>query len=187
MKGEHTQFNGRSAISLLLAVLILFIAVSPVLAEKDEGGRSGPGPSQVVVVDEAMGFLSLKASYHTPVSEGTSAFIHVADEARGFVSLQGAQPSSALVASAPTSDEEMGFLSLQVARPATAIAESLTIARLSDEQMGFLSLKGTQHLRQPAGPSLWVVADDESMGYFSLQVARQFYAGYEPQALAWAR
>jgi hypothetical protein len=81
----------------------------------------------------------------------------------------------------------MGFLSLQVARPATAIAESLTIARLSDERMGFLSLKGTQYLCQPTGPSLWVVADDEAMGYFSLQVARQFYAGYEPQALAWAR
>jgi hypothetical protein len=53
--------------------------------------------------------------------------------------------------------------------------------------MGFLCLKGAQYLRQPEGPSQWVVVDDEAMGYFSLQVARQFYAGYAPQALAWAQ
>jgi hypothetical protein len=75
MNGKHIQFKGRSVISLLVAVLILVIAVSPVLAEEDAGGGSGPGRSQAIVVDEEMGFLSLKAIVHTPVSEGTSAVI----------------------------------------------------------------------------------------------------------------
>jgi hypothetical protein len=185
MKGKHTQFKGRSVISLLVAVLILVVAVSPVLAEEDAGGGSGPGRSQVVVLDEAMGFLSLKASYHTPVSGETSTFAPIADEERGFVSLKGAQPGSAAVVSAVTSDEDMGYLSLQVARSTSVTAGSPASARLSDEEMGFLCLKGAQQLRQPpVGPSLMVVADDDAMGYFSLQVARQFYASHAPQALA---
>jgi hypothetical protein len=185
MNGKHIQFKDRSVISLLGAVLILVMAVSPVLAEEDVGGGSRPGQSQAAVLDEATGFLSLKASYHTSVSGGTSTFAQVTDEERGFISLKANQPSSSgAVASVPTTDEEKGYVSLQVARSATVTTGSPASVMLSDEQMGFLSLKGTQHLRPAPGLSGGMVADDETMGYFSLQVARQFYAGYAPQALA---
>jgi hypothetical protein len=157
MNGKRIQVNGRSAISLLLAVLIMVIATTPALAKEDEGG--GFQSDQVVLLDDEMGVVCLKVMYPTAVSAEAPALVSVGDESMGYFSLKGASHISTL-AYAGTDDEGMGYLSLrgvsQIGRPAA------------------------QALAQPA----LVLADDDEMGYLSLKVARQILAASGPQAIA---
>jgi hypothetical protein len=54
MNGKRIQLNGRKAISLVLAVLILTLAATPALAWPDkEGGKFQPPQSQVIFLDDA--------------------------------------------------------------------------------------------------------------------------------------
>jgi hypothetical protein len=54
MNGKRIQLNGRKAISLVLAVLVLALVATPALAWPDkEGGKFQPPQSQVIFLDDA--------------------------------------------------------------------------------------------------------------------------------------
>jgi hypothetical protein len=164
MTSRRIRVNRRSAISLLLAVLILAIAVTPVLAEEDEGqGGRGSAAGQALISDDDMGFLSLKTMHPTVIIAETPAFVQVAN------------------------DEEGGYLSLKGA----SYARTRTLVQATDESRGYLSLRGARQFIEPAPERLTqpylVLVDDDAMGFLSLRTANDMLAIVRSEALVSAK
>jgi hypothetical protein len=144
-------------------VLILAIAVTPVLAEEDEGHGHRSAAGQAFILDDDMGFLSLKTMHPTVVIAETPAFVRVAN------------------------DEEGGYLSLRGA----SYARTRALVRATDESRGYLSLRGARQFIAPAPELLTqpylVVVDDDAMGLLSLRTANDMLAIVRSEALVSAK